>query len=110
MFPFLVILLIFKRRRVARTHILLTGLSESGKTSLFTSFFSREFKETFTSIKENVEELALKKSRSVFQMVDLPGHERLRYKFLDQYKARARVIIFLVDSSTLQKDIRDVAE
>lgn len=43
-------------------------------------------------------------------MIDLPGHERLREKFFDQYKSIARGIVFVVDSVTLQKDVRDVAE
>lgn len=43
-------------------------------------------------------------------MVDIPGHERLRDKFFDEYKTGARGIIFVIDSSTLQKRIRDVAE
>lgn len=42
--------------------------------------------------------------------MDIPGHERVRNKFFDQYKKLARVVVFMVDSSTLQKDVRDVAE
>jgi signal recognition particle receptor subunit beta len=43
-------------------------------------------------------------------MIDIPGHERVRGKFFDQYKSNARGIFFMVDASSLQKDIRDVAE
>jgi signal recognition particle receptor subunit beta len=43
-------------------------------------------------------------------MIDIPGHERVRGKFFDQYKSNARGIFFMVDASNLQKDIRDVAE
>lgn len=102
------ILLIYKRRRAARTDILLAGLCESGKTLTFSQLVYSEPKETYTSIKENVDKIALDKQ--VFRLVDIPGHERVRSKFFDQYKKSARILVFLVDSSTLQKDVRDVAE
>lgn len=44
------------------------------------------------------------------RLVDIPGHERLRGKFVDEYKGQARGVVYVVDSSTVQKDIRDVAE
>lgn len=44
------------------------------------------------------------------RIIDIPGHERLREKFLDQYKPLARGIVFVVDSVTIQKDVRDAAE
>lgn len=44
------------------------------------------------------------------RLVDLPGQERLRNKFFDQYKSSAKAIIYVVDSVTIQKEIRDVAE
>lgn len=44
------------------------------------------------------------------KIVDIPGHERVRGKFFDQHKSNARGIVFMVDASNLQKDIRDVAE
>lgn len=43
-------------------------------------------------------------------MIDIPGHERLRDKFFDQHKAIAKGIVYIVDSVTLQHDIRDAAE
>lgn len=42
--------------------------------------------------------------------MDIPGHERLRDKFFEQYKGIAKGVVFVVDSVTLQQDIRDVAE
>lgn len=44
------------------------------------------------------------------QVVDIPGHERLRHRYLDEYKKTARGLIYVVDSLTLNKEIRDVAE
>ena len=42
--------------------------------------------------------------------MDIPGHERLRYKYFDKFKSSAKGLVFIIDSSTIQKDIRDAAE
>jgi signal recognition particle receptor subunit beta len=44
------------------------------------------------------------------RVIDIPGHERLRGKFFDEYKGTARGVIYVIDSVTFQKDIQDVAE
>lgn len=44
------------------------------------------------------------------RVVDIPGNERLRGRYLDQYKYVAKGVLFVIDSCTVQKDIRDVAE
>ena len=44
------------------------------------------------------------------KVIDVPGHERVRQRFFDAYKSTARGIVFVLDSFTLNKDIRDVAE
>ncbi|XP_063698792.1 signal recognition particle receptor subunit beta [Culicoides brevitarsis] len=104
----LLALLIFKRRRAARTDVLLAGVCDSGKTQVFSQLVYSEPRETYTSMKENVDRIGLNKT--VFRLVDVPGHERVRQKFFDQYKKTARLLVFVVDSATLQKDIRDVAD
>lgn len=43
-------------------------------------------------------------------LYDLPGHERIRYSMFEKVKKFARGIMFVVDSATIQKDVRDVAE
>lgn len=48
--------------------------------------------------------------QSFLRVVDIPGHERVRSKFFDQYKNIARGVVFVIDSTTVQKEIRDVAE
>lgn len=67
-----------------------------------------KFPETFTSIKENVGDYKI--GGFTGRMVDIPGHYRVREKCFDQYKKTAKGIIFVLDSVTIQKDIRDVAE
>jgi hypothetical protein len=44
------------------------------------------------------------------RVIDIPGYERLRVKFFDEYKGVTRGIVYVIDSVTFQKDIRDVAE
>lgn len=88
----------------------MTGLCESGKTVLFSQLLANESRETFTSIAENLGNYRNEESGRSVRVVDIPGHERLRLRFFDQYKNTAKGIIFLIDSTTVQKDIRDVAE
>lgn len=88
--------------------MLLTGLCDSGKTLLFSQLVLGEEKESFTSIKENLG--VLQTTSGELRLVDIPGHERLRGKFFDQYKNLTKAVIFVVDSVTVQKEIRDVAE
>ena len=42
-------------------------------------------------------------------MVDVPGHERLRYRYADLLPI-TRAIVFVVDATTLTQQIRPVAE
>lgn len=65
--------------------------------------------DTFTSLKENFGLKQLLNSKAI-RIVDIPGHERLRLKFLDQYKYSGKALAFIIDSSTISKEIRDVAE
>lgn len=38
------------------------------------------------------------------------GHERLRQQFIEKYTSTAKAIVYVIDSSTVTKDIKDVAE
>lgn len=44
-----------------------------------------------------------------YDLVDVPGHQRLRYRYTD-YLPVTRAIIFVVDSTTLARQVRFVAE
>lgn len=102
------LLYVWKKKRTARSDVLLMGLCDSGKTLLFSHLILDDEKETFTSIKENLGYLTT--SSGELRLVDVPGHERLRGKFFDQYKNLSKAIVFVIDSVTVQKDIRDVAD
>ncbi|OAD60248.1 Signal recognition particle receptor subunit beta, partial [Eufriesea mexicana] len=103
-----VLFAIWHRRRSIGNNILLTGLSDAGKTLLYARLLCSKFIKTHTSVKENVGDIIIN-NRSL-KIVDIPGHERLRYKFFDQFKSSAKGLVYVIDSVTFQKDIRDVAE
>ncbi|CAD6235810.1 GSCOCG00007993001-RA-CDS [Cotesia congregata] len=104
----LVFFTFWQRRKSAKRNILLTGLCEAGKTYLFTRFVQDRCIPTYTSARENIGEIKIKDRN--LQIIDIPGHERLRYKFLDKYKTSAVGIVFIIDSVTIKNDIRDVTE
>lgn len=104
----LVIFFIYKKRSSTRRNFLLTGLCDSGKSVIFTQLLYSKVPETFTSISENVG--TYQSGRLSAPLIDIPGHERVRDKFFDQYKNTAKGVIFVVDSVTIQKDVRDVAD
>ncbi|XP_006822972.1 signal recognition particle receptor subunit beta-like [Saccoglossus kowalevskii] len=98
-------------RKNTRRGVLLVGLCDSGKTLLFSKLTSGKYVMTQTSIKENSGTYKLQgEKKGVLKILDLPGHERLRNHKIDQFKDQARCIVFLVDSVTFQKDIKEVAE
>lgn len=45
----------------------------------------------------------------MFEIVDMPGHDRIRYRYVD-FLPVTRSIVFVVDSTTLSRQIRPVAE
>lgn len=49
-------------------------------------------------------------AQSSLRIVDIPGDERLRSKYFDKYKSSVKGLVYMIDSMTIQKEIRDVAE
>ncbi|XP_011496861.1 PREDICTED: signal recognition particle receptor subunit beta [Ceratosolen solmsi marchali] len=102
------VLYVLWRRRTSIGHcILLTGLCNAGKTLIYARLIHTKYVQTHTSVKENISDLEYNHS---IKIVDIPGHERLRYKFFDKYKKFAKGLVFVIDSVTIQKDVRDTAE
>eukprot|EP00088_Acartia_fossae_P013644 TRINITY_DN17207_c0_g1_i14.p1 TRINITY_DN17207_c0_g1~~TRINITY_DN17207_c0_g1_i14.p1 ORF type:complete len:258 (-),score=63.94 TRINITY_DN17207_c0_g1_i14:327-1100(-) len=102
------ILFISKRRKFGRG-ILLCGVCDSGKTTLFSQLIQGKPIETYTSLQENTGILSLAGMKPV-NLVDIPGHERLRDNILAKYVGSARGIVYVVDSSVVSKQIRDITE
>lgn len=98
--------LLTRRFRKTANVVLLVGLSEAGKTALFTKLIFNKPKKSVTSLKENeatLDDLSLK-------LVDLPGAERLRPRLWEQYRDKARNVVFVVDSATVNSKLRDLCE
>lgn len=94
--------------KVKRRGILFVGLSNAGKTLLLSRILTGKAIETVTSLRENQEAFAAEKG--ALSLVDIPGQEAIRQKYFDQFKHTAKAILFLVDSETFAKDVKDVAE
>lgn len=99
-------LLITKRFKKSQYTILLTGLSDAGKTAIFSRIVFNKPKKSVTSLKENEAEVA----DLNIKLIDLPGAERLRVRLWDQYRARARHIMYVVDSTQLESKFRDASD
>ncbi|XP_075720033.1 signal recognition particle receptor subunit beta [Rhinoderma darwinii] len=107
----LVIWRLLRGSQSSRRAVLLVGLCDSGKTLLFGRLLTGKFRKTQTSISPNTATYRGKSDkRSNFTLVDVPGHESLRVQFLEQYKTSVRAMIFVVDSSAFQREVKEVAE
>ncbi|XP_054015843.1 signal recognition particle receptor subunit beta [Hylaeus anthracinus] len=104
----IVLLAIWHRKKSIGNSILLTGLSDAGKTLIYAHLLCSKFVKTHTSVKENTGDITI--NNRTFKIVDIPGHERLRYKFFDRFKLSTKGLVYVIDSVTFQTDIRDVAE
>uniref|UniRef100_A0A1B6EHE8 Signal recognition particle receptor subunit beta n=1 Tax=Cuerna arida TaxID=1464854 RepID=A0A1B6EHE8_9HEMI len=104
----ILLFVLWQRRQNARRGVLILGLCDAGKTLVFSRLLYNRHILTHTSIRENCGELIV--NSGYLRVIDIPGHERVRFKFFDQYKSIARGIIFVVDATTIQKEIRDAAE
>ncbi|XP_019870565.1 signal recognition particle receptor subunit beta [Aethina tumida] len=103
-----VIFALYKRKKTSRRGILITGLCDSGKTVIFSQLVHNKYVETHTSIKENIGNYTV--NNQTLKIIDIPGHERLRDKFFEEHKNSAKGIVFVIDSVTLQQDVRDAAD
>jgi len=113
---FLSIIVIWLARRSpsARKYVLLMGISNSGKTSIFTQLVYRKNMPTVTSIKENkglgiIPKTDKSRSKQI-ELVDIPGNDKVRSKFIEQYKRMAKSIVFVVDSANYHKEAKDIAQ
>ncbi|KAI9096419.1 signal recognition particle receptor beta subunit-domain-containing protein [Phlyctochytrium arcticum] len=103
-------------RKAKRDTFLIAGLSEAGKTVLYAKLRYGKSAITHTSMTENEgwftpeppSKSPSPKTRPV-HLVDLPGHEKLRFKYTEYIPITAG-IIFLIDSITLSRNVRVTAE
>ncbi|KAJ6217745.1 hypothetical protein RDWZM_008902 [Blomia tropicalis] len=94
----------------SRKSILLVGLSEAGKTALFTQLSNQSYVDTVTSMKENEEQISVRGGRKLITLVDVPGFDRLRNQSWERFKDRSLGIIFVIDSVTFLSNLHNVAD
>lgn len=102
---------ILRSRGSSRTRdidVLFLGPVGGGKTVLSHLLCDGEIPDTITSMKPATMTLLNRKSKSAV-VVDFPGHPRLRSQISDSVK-RAKKIIFVIDSTKVQTQIREAAE
>ncbi|KAA3675117.1 signal recognition particle receptor subunit beta [Paragonimus westermani] len=68
--------------------VLLLGICEAGKTSLFTKLIHNTDIVSYTSLKENCG--AYKTEKRNLNIIDVPGHEKVRYECFRKYKSDLR--------------------
>ncbi|CAG8522785.1 5510_t:CDS:2 [Paraglomus occultum] len=108
---------LYKKKSAYNTYLFL-GLSGSGKTALYAKLRYDQAVETHTSMKENEAYVRLFITlidetepllKTPVHIVDIPGHEKLRFKFTE-FIPIARGVVFLIDSATIGRSVRPVAE
>jgi signal recognition particle receptor subunit beta len=89
--------------------VLICGPCDSGKTTLLSQLVVGKPVETYTSMVHNTFTWEVE-GKINLNLVDVPGHERIRGSIVDQFSGSARGIVYMVDSNTVSKQVRDVTE
>jgi len=98
---FLVVWKLFLNKTKRGNALMLLGLTNSGKTTLFFKLKDGKLANTHTSVKENFAKF-IPKVGSVekeVEVVDIPGHSRVRQQLLNQYLPITKKIVYLLDAS-----------
>lgn len=101
-----------------RNVVLMLGAKDAGKTTLFSMLRYGACHGTFTSMLENVGDVATGAGLKPLRLVDMPGHGKLRYLMDDAERQRTlwggklhvKTILFVVDASTVARVVDDVVE
>ncbi|XP_076337064.1 signal recognition particle receptor beta isoform X2 [Tachypleus tridentatus] len=88
------------RRKNLQRGVLIVGLSGAGKTLLFSRLVASKNVETYTSMKENSSSYKVL-NKGVLKLIDVPGNERLRSKYLDEFKSCARLLYTILGDSVV---------
>jgi len=105
----LLLIYLFTKRRSLGRDVLITGICDSGKTTILSQLVSGKTGQTYTSMNHNRFSLPVENKAAV-ELVDVPGSDRVRGQVIDQFSGSARAVVFVVDSNTVSKQVRDVAE
>ncbi|RNA31901.1 Signal recognition particle receptor subunit beta [Brachionus plicatilis] len=97
----LLIIWLLKRSKDVKKNFLLVGASNSGKTRLLCQLLYK---------KNLLTQISFNGKKKLVSLIDIPGQDKVRRKFFTLYKKTAKALVFVVDSSTFQKEIKDVAQ
>lgn len=105
------------RQRSARRGecLLLCGISNSGKTLLFSRLTTGVAKRTLTSMVVNrgsmiLENPSADRPTKKIHVIDIPGNLRIRQRDFNANKTAAKAIIFVIDSTTINDESKDVSD
>ncbi len=95
--------------------LLLCGVSNSGKTLLFSRLTMGLAKRTLTSMAVNRGSLILENPSSdrpskKIHVIDVPGNLRIRQRDFNANKSSAKAMIFVIDSTTIRNESKDVSD
>jgi signal recognition particle receptor subunit beta len=89
--------------------VLICGPCDSGKTTLLSQLVLGKPVLTYTSMVLNTIPWQVE-GRPSINLLDVPGHERIRGSVVEEFSSSARGILYVVDSNTVAKQVRDVAQ
>ncbi|CAG9764077.1 unnamed protein product [Ceutorhynchus assimilis] len=106
-FTTIVLFILRRLLKSSKGFVLLTGLNDTGKTLIHSQLLHNQHVLTYTSSQDNVEECNIDGKK--ITVVDLPGFHSIRQQFFEKYKENSKGIVYVVDSTSLAKNIRDAA-
>jgi len=98
--------------------LLLCGISNSGKTVLYSRLVMNFTQQTVTSMTINRGSMTLHNTMTPsssttskrVHVMDIPGNYRIRKRDFDSVKLLGKAIIFVIDSTKIQDECKDVAD
>ncbi|KAI8815410.1 signal recognition particle receptor beta subunit-domain-containing protein [Cladochytrium replicatum] len=102
-------------KKPTRDTCIFLGLSDSGKTTIFTKLQYGKPLPTCTSMSENEAKIVLKSRageplhEKLTHVVDVPGAEKLRFRWTELVPI-TKSIVFISDASSFSRNTRPVAE
>ena len=107
------------RRSKKRDSIVLCGQDGAGSTSAYLLLKNKSLGlGTVTSMKENESEVEIRATSDTddaekitkVNVIDLPGHAKIRKRFYERFLPRAKCIVFFVDGVEFSTNKKDVAD
>ncbi|KAF8625635.1 hypothetical protein AX15_005282 [Amanita polypyramis BW_CC] len=107
----LALIVLFNNRKSSKQGdaLLVVGLSDAGKTAIWSTLAFGQTPLTHTSLQTNSAVYSLPQPKKMLRIIDVPGHPRLRDQF-QSYMPSAKAIAFVVDASTISRNGTAVAE